>query len=119
MKIQGRTGEVTQRLGTLAGLSGSDLGSLPSTHGAPHSVCMFSSRRSDVLFWPLQEPGTHMVYIYKCRINTHAHKIKLIKIFLLSVWEIEALIYAHSSPGVLGCRESRMLWRLGVLKLDS
>jgi hypothetical protein len=49
-----------KRLRALAALS-EDLGSRSSTHMAVHTVCNSSSRGSDALFWPPQEPGTHIV----------------------------------------------------------
>ena len=51
-----------------------DPGSIPSFVWWLTTICKSSFRESDVLFWPLKTPGTHVVRV---RENSHTHKIKI------------------------------------------
>ena len=53
-----------------------DLGLIHSTHRVANNVYNFSSRGSDVIFWPLRAPGMHAVYRRTCSQNTLTHKLK-------------------------------------------
>ena len=55
-----------------------DLGLIPSTHMVANNVYNFSSRGSDVIFWPLRAPGMHVVLRYACRQNKHTLKMKTV-----------------------------------------
>lgn len=42
------------------------------------TICICSSRRFDILFWPSQAPGTHMLCRHTMQQSTHTHKINKI-----------------------------------------
>lgn len=50
-----------------------DLCLSPNTNMAAHNSCNSNSRASDILFWLLLAPSTHMVHRCTCRQNTLIH----------------------------------------------
>lgn len=103
--------EMTQPLRTFATLA-DDQGSIPSIYMIAHVELLTSFKRSSVLFWPLQTPGRHMVYIVLHSQNIHTlnninkSKFKNDKGFglwawvMLSVGPQELSLRGGRTPGV-------------------
>jgi hypothetical protein len=74
-----------------------DLSSVPITYIVAHNYFYSpSSRGSDTLFWPLEAPGTHVIYIYAGKTFIHIKKLKLnILLSLSRVQMSKVLPYIH------------------------